>query len=144
MPAESTEEGPREETQGDESVSSFTALKEWQRALRACFGPGGAIHCGPAVFLPFAAEPRIPFPAVVVLDELVGLRAVCRFHATVIPFEFLTHPIGHIAEVDRFGKRPGILEAAGRAPSRADGFYPLAVMSPGILDEGPGRGMVWE
>ena len=51
-------------------------------------------------FLPFAAEPRIPFPPVVVLNELVGLRAVRCFHVAVIPLELLAGAEGDIAEED--------------------------------------------
>src|SRR5262245_23805641 len=55
-----------------------------------------------------------PSGAVMVCDELIGIRAVERAQEFGIPFEFLSNAIGDIAEKRGFGERSGIVEVTGR------------------------------
>ena len=59
------------------------------------------------------------------MDERGGLRRVGRAQSLVVPLDLFPRPVGHVAEVVRFGRPAAVLEVRAR-----DRTVPLGVIDP--------------
>ena len=73
-----------------------------------------------------------------ILHVFGGFRVPGEFHLRVLPLKGRAGAVGDVAEQHHFGKRPGIVEIAGRGAAGLDGVNPFPVMAKRAGDAGLG------